>query len=394
MTSRRRLRSTRFLPEGVTMERSQHGTPRYKFRKKGLKGGYFKSQIGTEAFREEYHRFLHPEAETSEAPVARKPRATAGSIDEALNRYMEVPERLGPSAVTQAKIRAILEDFREGDEISGYRGTRQMRGVTFEAIDKIIAKKKIKTGTGNKTKGGLFAAIKLRKELVRFFDFSVKAGLIDTNPAAMADRVKIPKDQKSKGFRTWSEEDIAQFRAQWKLGTKERLAMELYLWTDQRRCDVYRMGRNQIVGGRLPVTQEKTGKTLWVAVAPQLLEAILAMKPADTSPFCFVVSRKGTAYTKESFGNWFKDACKEAGLMQHNGHGLRKATLRRLADLQAANKTMKALSGQEKDETLAIYTADADQIRLADTAVTMLARWEMQAKATDDRGEYRFTAND
>jgi hypothetical protein len=99
-------------------------------------------------------------------------------------------------------------------------------------------------------------------------------------------------------------------------------------------------------------------------------------------------------YTKESFGNWFKGACVTAGLMHHNGHGLRKATLRRLAELQAANKTMKALSGQEKDETLAIYTADADQIRLADEAVTMLARWEMKAKKADRHGEYRFTAND
>lgn len=55
------------------------------------------------------------------------------------------------------------------------------------------------------------------------------------------------------------------------------------------------------------------------------------------------------AYTKESFGNWFKDACVAAGLLNHNGHGLRKATLRRLAELGTANKPMKAVSGQEKE---------------------------------------------
>lgn len=393
MMPRKRDKSNRFLPEYVYAFKSQHGTQRLVFRRKGFPSGYFKAELGTEEFRQEWHRFLNPADVTVPTPKAVK--VALGSIDEALNRYMAVPTRLGPSDVTQAKIRAILEDFRQGDEISGYRGGRQIRGITFESVDKIVAKKRVKTGTGNKTKGGTYAAIKLRKELIRFFDWARKAELVDSNPAADSDRVRLTvEEKKGKGFHSWTEEEIEQFRQHWKLGTKQRLAMEVYLWTDQRRCDVHMMGRNQIKGGRIPVTQAKTGKTLWIAVAPQLLEAIVAMKPVDTSPFCFVVSRKGTAYTKESFGNWFKDACVAAGLMKHNGHGLRKATLRRLADLQAANKTMKALSGQDKDETLAIYTADADQVRGADTAVTMLARWEMQVDRAKRANEYRFTAND
>lgn len=129
-------------------------------------------------------------------------------------------------------------------------------------------------------------------------------------------------------------------------------------------------------------------------MAPQLLEASIALPQGLTSPFCFIVSRKGTAYTKESFGNWFKDACIAAGLPHCNGHGLRKATLRRLAELGMANKPMKALSGQERDDTLAIYTATADQKRLADMAVTALARWEMQVTKEDSADEYRFVPND
>lgn len=386
---RKRDKSNRFLPKHVYSFDSQHGRPRLRFVRKGFPSGYFKAQIGTEDFRREYHAFMHP-ADVSE-PNPKPQKSARGTISEALDRYMAVPSRLGPSAITQAKIRAVLEDFREGDETSGHRGGRQIKGVTFEVIDKIIAKKMVKTGTGNRSKGGPFAAAKLRKELIRFFAFCVKARLCDMNPAAESERVKAPK---TKGFRTWSEEDIDQFRSHWRLGTKQRLAMEIYLWTDQRRSDVHTMGRAQIVGGRIPVTQEKTGKALWIALAPQLLEAIVAMKPEETSPFCFIVSANGTAYTVASFGNWFKDACVAAGLLHHNGHGLRKATLRRLAEIKASNNTMKALSGQEKDETLAIYTADADQVRLADTAVTMLARWEMQERSADSAGEYKFTAND
>lgn len=282
----------------------------------------------------------------------------------------------------------MLEDFREG------RGDRPVKLVTFEAIDKIIAKKMIKTGTGNRTKGGVHAARKLRKELVRFFDFCLKAGLVSQNPAAQSERVRTPIGARSKGFHSWTEEEIEQCRAHHRLGTRERLAMELYLWTDQRRCDVFKMGRAQIKNGRIAVTQAKTGGQLWIPVAPQLLEAIVALPPKVSNPFCFVVSRKGTPYTKESFGNWFKDACKAAGLPHCAGHGLRKATLRRMAELQMANKSMKAISGQRRDETLAIYIEGADQKRLADDAITQLARWEMAAEKGSRGDEYRFTASD
>ncbi len=109
-----------------------------------------------------------------------------------------------------------------------------------------------------------------------------------------------------------------------------------------------------------------------------------------TSPFRLIVSRKGTAYAKESLGNWFKNACVAAGLLHHNGHGLRRATLRRSGCQQDNEVAVRA----GDDGTLAIYTADNDQIRLADEAVTILARWEMPTKEIDRDRDYRFTATD
>lgn len=382
---RKRSGSNRFLPPYVSRFPSQHGTERYRFRRSGYPGGYFTAALGTEEFRAEYHAFMHPGV--ADKPQA-QPRAKAGSVDDLVNRYVAVPERLGPTPVTQQKVRAVIEDFRAG------RGDRPVRLVTFEAIDKIVAKKLIKTGTGNKTRGGVHAARKLRKELVRLFDFAVKAGMCEKNPVRMAEPVKLPAGAKKSGFHSWSETEIDQYRTYWKLGTRERLAMELLLWTDQRRSDVVKLGKAQIQNGRLPIVQEKGGAELWLAVAPQLLEAIVAMKPADTSPFCFLITRRGKPFTKESFGNFFKKACVEAGLPHCTAHGLRKATLRRLAELEASNKMMKSVSGQTRDETLNGYIASADQKRLADAAITSLARWEMGARNAAREDEYRFTAND
>ncbi|MFY7837848.1 MAG: tyrosine-type recombinase/integrase [Novosphingobium sp.] len=383
MMSRKRLKSNRFLPEHVSAFKSQHGRVRYRFRRKGYPGGYFAAQLGTEEFRAEYHAFMNPGEVAAPPPPQRyKP----GTIDDLVQRYFEVPTRLGPSKVTQDKIRAVLEDFREGTGKSGgRRGDRLARDVTFEAIDKIIAKKMIKTGTGNKTKGGLHAARKLRKELVRLFDFAIKSGLMDKNPAALSDKVKQTASEKAKaGFHSWTEDEITQFRSFYELGTRERLAMELLLWTDQRRSDVISMGEAQIVDGCIPVHQEKTGMPLWLPVAPQLRTAIDSMKAAETSKFCFLITRRGGSFTKESFGNFFKKACVAAGLPQCTAHGLRKATLRRMAELEMANKTMKSLSGQTSDKTLEIYTRDANQRKLANKAIHALSQWEA-SQSEDDR---------
>lgn len=360
--------------------------------KSGLKGGYFAEIGGTKAFWVEYEAFLSPEIKAgSDKPI----RSARGSIVELVERYVAVPERLGPSEVTQAKIRAVIEDFCNGENSCGVRrGTFPAALVAFEAIDKIIAKKLVKTGIGNKTKGGIHAARKLRKELFRLFAFAVKIGMCEKNPVEMAEKVKAPKASGPSGFHSWTEVEIDQFRNRWPLGTRERLALELYLWTDQRRCDVYRMGRAHIQKSRIQITQQKTGKVLWIALAPQLLAAINALPKELVSPFCFIVSRKGTAYTKESFGNWFKDACVFAGLPHCNGHGLRKAMLRRMAELEKTNKTMKSVSGQTRDDTLAGYIESANQMKLADGGITAVARWEMTKDEGHDDGEYRFAAKD
>lgn len=383
--ARPRARENRFLPKHVYAFKSQHGSERLRFARSGFKGGYFEHPFGTKAFQAEYDAFMGQGAQPAPKPVS---KSVPGSLNELIDAYLSVPTRLGPSEVTQGKVRAVIEGFRDG------RGDRPVRLVTFEAIDKIVAKKLIKTGTGNKTRGGEHAARKLRKELIRLFDFAMKKGMIANNPARLSEKVKTPAAAKSKGFHSWTEAEIDQFREYHHLGTRERLAMELMLWTDQRRSDAVKMGKAQIVGGRIPIQQEKGGKTLWVALAPQLLEAIVAMKPEDTSPFCFLVTKKGSPFTKESFGNWFKKACVDAGLPHCTAHGLRKATLRRMAELEMANKSMKSVSGQTRDETLAIYTEDANQKRLADSAITALARWELQRRKCGESDEYRFTAND
>ena len=74
--------------------------------------------------------------------------------------------------------------------------------------------------------------------------------------------LKVAAGERSTGFYSWTEDDIAAYRARWPLGTKQRLAMELMLWTDQRKIDAIHLGRQHIRDGKFTIRQTKTGKLL------------------------------------------------------------------------------------------------------------------------------------
>ncbi len=57
-----------------------------------------------------------------------------------------------------------------------------------------------------------------------------------------------------------------------------------------------------------------------------------------------------------------------------------------------ANKTMKSVSGQTRDDTLAGYTATANQRTLADSAIDTLSKWQMSNLGSEVR--HQTTNND
>jgi integrase len=357
----------RFLPKHVARYLSG-GKWYYRYRRVGHPGGTFKSEFGTDEWRREYAAF-----ESHKPSVGSPERYTPGSVGDALIRYYASDTRIGPTAVTRGKVKATLAPF-----LADF-GHDRVNGFTFEHIDAIIARKLVKgivqTPKGPRPVGGVFAAQKLRKELVRFFDFAVKAGMRRDNPAAISEKISAPKVKGEKGFKTWSEQDIAAYRDQHPLGTMARLALEMLLWTGQRRSDVHRMSPEDVREGRIAIVQDKTDKALWIPVAPQLLEAITAVEPPAPG-VSFIRSGRGEPYSKESFGNVMRKWCDQAGLLERSAHGLRKAAMRRMAELGITNQGMKSISGHSRDDQVAHYTAAANQSKMADEAIARLSEWE------------------
>ena len=87
------------------------------------------------------------------------------------------------------------------------------------------------------------AANKLRKLLSLLMRVAILEGWRKDNPCVAVKGVKI----KSKGHRTWTDEEITAFEAFYPIGTEARLAFALLLYTGQRRSDVVRMGRQHVM---------------------------------------------------------------------------------------------------------------------------------------------------
>jgi integrase len=127
------------------------------------------------------------------------------------------------------------------------------------------------------------------------------------------------------------------------------------------------MGEDPEKPGYVKVRQLKTDAQLSIRIHRGLRAAIDACPSGKDT---FLVSQRGTPYTKESLGNWFKEQCVEAGLPHCSAHGLRKAAARRMAELGLSNQLIKSITGHTTDSEVSRYTKNADQARRADKAMT------------------------
>jgi integrase len=109
-----------------------------------------------------------------------------------------------------------------------------------------------------------------RSVLRKLLGHAVRCGYRNDNPVAEIDRYKG-------GTRhTWTEAELAAYERRWPLGTRERLAYALLLYTGQRGGDVVKMRRADVSGGTIAVVQVKTGTALSIPIHHELAAAMAA----------------------------------------------------------------------------------------------------------------------
>jgi integrase len=280
--------------------------------------------------------------------IARCPKA--GSVAAAIAGYFSSGDFAEMADATQRARRQILDAFRVEH---GEKGIASLRRVH---VERMLAVKVATPG----------AAVNFLIALRMLMRFAVKVGLRADDPTIA---VRCARSR-STGIYPWSEADIEAFEVTHPIGSRERLALGLLLYTGQRRGDVIRMGRQHMRGLVIHIKQGKTGAELAIPVHPQL-RAIIDATPCDQ--MTFIVTRFGGPFNATAFSNWFKDACRKAGLpSQASVHGLRKAAARRLAEAGCTAHEIAAITGHATLKEVQRYTASADQHRMARAAMRKL----------------------
>jgi integrase len=197
------------------------------------------------------------------------------------------------------------------------------------------------------------------------FKWAVEAGNMKRNPAA--DVSYLPA--RTRGHPTWSEDDVAAYERRWPLGTREHMWLAVLLFTGLRRGDAARLGPEHVRDGVATIGTEKSGGrvTVTIPLLPPLLEALAAGPIGQT----YITSSKGEPFTKESFGNAFREACDKAGVRK-SAHGVRKIGAVRAAMNGATVSQLEAIFGWTGGRMATLYTREADRVRLAREAVEML----------------------
>jgi len=142
------------------------------------------------------------------------------------------------------------------------------------------------------------------------------------------------------------------------------------LYTGQRAGDIVKMRRSDISRGSIRVIQEKTGAELSIPLRPALLAAI---KATPAKGVTLIGDANGRPIKRATLTRLMKKAVQSASLPSHCvPHGLRKATMRRLAESGSSAKEIASISGHRTLKEIERYTAAADQARLSKSAMAKL----------------------
>lgn len=300
---------------------------------------------GSDEFEAAYAAALTGKVEAKKAGrAAPAPRSIAALIES----YQGSAAFMNLRATTKQGYRTRLEAIRLA------HGHRSVAGMTREAVEKGILRPYADRP------GAYRDTIKKLRILIRHA-MSLDPPWIERDPTA---GIGKPKGGE---VRSWTEDEIAAFEARWPIGTKQRLAFALMLYTGQRRSDVHRMTWSDISDGRIRVVQQKTGAKLRIRIHDALAK-VLAQ--ADRAHVTILNTEFGRPFTVDGFSGFMRAAISAAELpLDAQPHGLRKAAGRRLAEAGATAHQIMAVLGHKSLAEAERYTREADQQSLADEGI-------------------------
>ncbi len=333
---------------GVTHYRDRHGKLRWRYRKKG-RAVELGADYGSEQFIQRYQSAVNgTDADGSIAMV----RSEFGTMNALIVRFYKLHF---PNLVeaTRKDYRAVLEPFRE------LHGHRSVAGLKRRHLLEIKAEMASTPMQCNK----------LLKRLSQLMDLAIDLEWRRDNPVKGIERFRTS----SRGFHSWTEEEISRFEAVHPLGTTAYLAFTLMLFTGASRVDAVQLGPKNIRNGRMEYVRDKTrrnpsGVTVNVPIHAKLREALKAAPKSYT----YLETEQGRQRSPDGLGRAMRKWCDKAGLENCSSHGLRKAMCRRIAEAGGTAHEIMSVSGHVSLAEAQRYCSKFGRSNLADAAFEKL----------------------
>lgn len=328
--------------------KDRHGVVRYYFRRPGGKRTALPGLPGSAEFMAAYKA-----AEAVRPGEAATPmRGAPGTFDRLVADYYRSTGYLQLKAPTKRAYQLAIDRLVRLETL----GPRMVADLTRSIVRQIMAKRADRPSAAND-------ALKKLRILIKF---AIDEDIRSDDPTLHIKKLKEGEHH------TWSEEQLQAFEERWPVGTVQRTAFALLVFTGQRIGDVAKMSWRDVSldGRRVKVTQEKTNTKLDLTLHDDL-RAILATCKQDIGPI--LITAHGKPFAKKGLGNKMADAFDAAGLPKECvTHGLRKAAARRLADAGCSTHEIASVTGHKSLAEIERYTKEANQRRLSDSANSRL----------------------
>lgn len=163
-----------------------------------------------------------------------------------------------------------------------------------------------------------------------------------------------------------------------------RRAVVLARYTGQRRGDLIAMTWADIEADAITVKQEKTGAELTIPLHPVLRAELAEWRKARTSTH-ILTSGRGRPWKANHLTHEMQAALPRHGLRDGlNIHGLRKLAAAELASAGCTTHEIAAITGHRSLAMVQLYTASAQQKRLAKAAILRLETGAGKRRKTED----------
>lgn len=363
----------------VVREVTRHDKEIFYVRMPGAKRKVrIRAEYGTPAFWSAYTEAIA--ALTAERKGAPSPKGGKGTVDWLLALYFDSQAFADLAPTTQTRRRAMLAEFTAVEvTVSGERVSigRAPAGK--------ISPKMLKQLRDRWSKKGPHVATNRLKAVRHVWKWAFDLELVERDAARDVTLLK----PRTKGWHSWTVDEVERFMERWPLGTAPYVAMAVLLGTGGRRGDAFALGPRNVYQNRVEVdgrevvedwikfTPAKTAKSSGVIVDIPMVGFVReALDTGPTSPEAFIVGERGRPFVSGAvFGGQFKEWCRSAGLPHCSAHGLRKAGAAFLADRSAATPNqLLAIFGWTTLQQAELYTRAAERRKLSAVLSTLKIR--------------------